>query len=211
MKNKIISSLLLISAFEFLHAQKLVFKDKNFEKAVVENFDLNKDRSIIPFEAGRIENLFLVGKGITSADDLRYFKNTKMIVLDNNHIPVITLKNMNRLQLFSCTRCQISSFSTENLKNLTPLYLDNNTIENILLKSTPAINQLTVSLNKIKTIDLSGLKNLKNVNLEHNQIQKLDISQNLNLQTLNVKQNPIKEADIKKGAKDVTIFGFHQE
>jgi Leucine-rich repeat (LRR) protein len=58
---------------------------------------------------------------------------------------------------------------------------------------------------------LSSLKNLKNLNLEHNQIQKLDISGNLNLQTLNVKQNPLKETDIKKGAKDVTIFGFQQQ
>ena len=211
MKNKIISALLLISTFPFVSAQKLVFKDKNFEKAVIENFDLNKDGNIFQFEADRVENLFLVGKGITTVEDLRYFKNAKMIVLDDNNIPVLSVKNTDRLQLFSCTRCKISSFSAENLKNLTSLYLDDNTIENILLKSTPAISQLTVSLNKIKAIDLSSLKNLKNINLEHNLIQKLDISQNLNLETLNVKQNPIRENDIKKGAKDVTIFGFQQQ
>lgn len=211
MKFKIISSLLFISAFPFINAQKLIFKDKNFEKAVIENFDLNKDGSINQFEADRVENLFLVGKGIISVEELRYFKNAKMIVLDDNNIPALSVKNTDRLQLFSCTRCRISAFSAENLKNLTSLYLDDNNIEHILLKSTPAINQLTVSLNKIKTIDISGLKSLKNLNLEHNQIRKLDISQNVNLQTLNVKQNPIKEADIKKGAKDVTIFGFDQQ
>lgn len=211
MKNKIISALLLISAFPFLNGQNFVFKDKNFEKAVIENFDLNKDGNIIQFEADRVENLFLVGKGITTAEDLRYFKNAKMIVLDDNTIPILSLKNADHLQLFSCTRCKTSSFSAENLKNLTSLYLDDNGIENILFRSTPAISQLTVSLNKIKAIDISGLKKLKNINLEHNLIQKLDISQNLNLETLNVKQNPIREADIKKGAKDVTIFGFQQQ
>ncbi len=211
MKNKIISLLLLISAFPFLNAQQLVFKDKNFEKAVIENFDLNKDGNIIQLEADRVENLFLVGKGITTAEDLRYFKNVKMVVLDDNAIPALSVKNMDHLQLFSCTRCKISRFSAESLKNLTSLYLDENSIENILFKSTPAISQLTVSLNKIKVIDISSLKNLKSINLEHNLIQKLDISQNLNLQTLNVKQNPIRETDLKKGAKDVTIFGFQQQ
>lgn len=211
MKNKIISSVVFFSGILHLNAQKLIFKDKNFEKAVIENFDLNKDGNIIQSEADRIENLFLVGKGIRATDDLRYFKNAKIIVLDDNNIAAVSVKNTDRLQLFSCTNCKISTFTAENLKNLTSLYLDNNNIENISLKSTPAINQLTVSLNKIKAIDISGLKNLKHVNLEHNQIRKLDISQNQNLETLNVKQNPIRETDIKKGAKNVTIFGFQQQ
>jgi Leucine-rich repeat (LRR) protein len=211
MKNKIITSLFLISAIPLFYGQNLVFKDKNFEKAVVENFDINKDGAINQFEADRVENLFLVKKEINLADDISYFKNAKMIILDDNIIPNISLKNMDHVQLFSCTGCKISNFKAENVKSLASLYLDNNNIENISLKTTPRIDQLTVSLNKIKTFDLSSLKNLKNLNLEHNLIQKLDISGNLNLQTLNVKQNPLKETDIKKGAKDVTIFGFQQQ
>lgn len=211
MKIKIISSLLLISISTFLQAQKLIFKDKNLEKAVLENFDLNKDGNITRPEADRVENLFLVGKGIISAEDISHFKNAKMIVMDGNNIPDISVSNMNQLQLFSCTGCKILTFKAERLINLTSLYLDNNRIENISLKSTPSITQLTLSLNKIKAIDLSSLNNLKNINLEHNQIQKLDISQNLKLQTLNIKGNPVKESDVRKGAQDVTIFGFHQQ
>ncbi|WP_374460004.1 leucine-rich repeat domain-containing protein [Chryseobacterium taeanense] len=209
MKTKIITLLSLISVFHFLTGQRLIFKDKNLQKAVTENFDLNKDGSINQFEADRIENLFLAGKGIISAEDLHYFKNAKMIVMDDNNIANMSLKNMDHLQLFSCTGCKIISFKAENLKKITSLYLDNNKIENISLKSIPLINQLTVSLNKIKAIDLSSLKSLKNLNLEHNQIQKLDISQNPNLQTLNIKENPLKETDIRKGNQDLTIFGFH--
>ncbi|SEM10530.1 hypothetical protein SAMN05421856_101123 [Chryseobacterium taichungense] len=211
MKFKIISPLLLISMSAFLQAQKLIFKDKNFEKAAIENFDTNKDGNITQPEADHVENLFLVGKGITSAEDISHFKNARMIVMDENTIPKILIKNMNRLQLFSCTGCKISTFSIENVKSLTSLYLDNNSIEHISLKSAPSINQLTLSLNKIKIIDVSALKSLKNLNLEHNQIQKLDISGNPNLQTLNVKQNPLKETDIIKGNQNVTIFGFHQQ
>lgn len=211
MKNKIITTLFLILTIPLFYGQSLIFKDKNFEKTVVENFDLNKDGAINQFEADRVENLFLVKKGITIADDVSYFKNAKIIILDDNIIQSIFIKNMDHVQLFSCTGCKISNFRAENAKSLASLYLDNNDIETISLKTTPKIDQLTVSLNKIKTIDLSSLKNLKTLNLEHNQIQKLDISGNLNLQTLNVKQNPLKETDIKKGTKDVTIFGFHQQ
>lgn len=211
MKKKIFTALCMFSTLAFFSAQKLEFKDKNFEKAVLENFDLNKNGALDKFEADMISNLFLVKKNITSTDDLALFTNTKMIVLDDNPIPIVTVKNLDQLDLFSCTGCKISTFNGENLKSLASLYLDNNAIENFSLKATPRIDQLTISLNKLKTIDLSSLKNLRKLNVEHNQIQKLDISGNPGLQTLNVGGNKMKETDIKKGTKsNPTIFGTEQ-
>lgn len=211
MKNKIFAILFIFLANLFSHAQKLDFKDKNLEKTVIENYDFNKDGSIDKGEAERVLNLFMVQKGITSAEDLVYFTNAKMIILDDNAISNVSLKGMNALQLFSCTGCKISTFKAENLKNLASLYLDNNLINTISLKELPRIDQLTISLNKLKTIDLSALKNLRKLNLEHNQIQKLDISGNPFLQTLNLGGNKIKETNIEKGSKtDVTIFGTEQ-
>jgi Leucine-rich repeat (LRR) protein len=211
MKNKIFISLYFFSVLSFFHAQNLEFKDKNLEKAVLQNFDLNKDGFISQREANIVTNLFLVEKGITSTDDLAHFTNAKMIVLDDNAISNAIIKNLNNLELFSCTGCKISTFKAENLKNLTSLYLDNNFIESFSLKATPRIDQLTISINKLKTIDLSSLKYLRKLNIEHNQIQKLDISNNSALQNLNVGGNKMKETDIKKGMKtDVTIFGTEQ-
>lgn len=211
MKNKIFITVLLILISSFLWSQNLTFKDKNLEKAVLENFDINKDGGINQQEANLISNLFLVKKGITLTDDLGFFKNATMIVLDDNTLQNVTIKNFTQLELFSCTNCKISTFNTENLKRLTSLYLDNNLIENISFKTTPRITQLTLSLNKLKTIDVSSFKNLKNLNVEHNQIQKLDISGNPDLQTLNIGGNKMKETDVKKGMKtDFTIFGAEQ-
>ncbi|MCW3159799.1 leucine-rich repeat domain-containing protein [Chryseobacterium oryctis] len=181
------------------------------EKAVLENFDLNKNGSLEKFEAEMISNLFLVQKNITSTDDLNLFTNAKMIVLDDNTIPLATVKDLKNLALFSCTGCKISTFKAENLKSLASLYLDNNSIENFSVKLTPRIDQLTISLNKLKTIDVSSLKNLRKLNVEHNQLQKLDITGNPDLQTLNVGGNKMKETDIKKGTKsNPTIFGTEQ-
>ncbi|MDH6250561.1 Leucine-rich repeat (LRR) protein [Chryseobacterium sp. H1D6B] len=212
MKKKIFIMLGFVTALPFFQSQKLNFKDKNLEKAVLENFDLNKNGSLEQLEADMITNLFLVQKGIASTDDLSFFKNAKMIVLDDNTIPNAFVKNLPNLQLFSCTGCKISIFKAENLNTLASLYLDNNLIENISLKDLPRIDQLTLSLNKLKSIDLIPLKNLRKLNLEHNQIQKLDISGNPQLQTLNLGGNKIKESDIKKGsAAGLTIFGTAQE
>ncbi|PQA89978.1 hypothetical protein B0A69_21395 [Chryseobacterium shigense] len=208
-KIKIFATLCLImSGFSFFSAQKINFKDQNFEKAVLENFDLNKNGSLEQLEADVVTNLFLVQKGIQSAEDTRFFPNVKMIVLDDNTISHVSIANFPHLELFSCTGCRISAFKGEDLKNLTSLYLDQNLLENISLKDTPKIDQLTLSLNQLKTIDLTALKNLRKLNVEHNKIQKLDISGNPALQTLNVGGNKMKEADIRKGTKtDVTIFG----
>lgn len=208
MKIKIITTLCLICGLSFFYGQKLEFKDRNFEKAVLENFDLNKNGILEPLEAGTVTNLFLVQKGITSTEDLYLFKNIKMIILDDNVIPNIVINHLDQLELFSCTGCKISSFKAENLKNLSSLYLDNNLLEGISLKGIPKIDQLTLSLNQLKTIDLTEFKTVRKLNLEHNKLQKIDISGNPALQTLNIMGNKIKETDIKKGIKtDVTIFG----
>lgn len=201
----------MISAIHFFSCQNLVFKDKNLEKAVVENFDLNKDGFINKLEAEGVENLFAVKKGITMTDDLMYFKNAKMILLDNNSISNIFVKNLNKLELFSCAKCKTSTFTAENLNSLFSLFLDNNQITDISLKSTSEIDQLTISLNKLKAIDLSSLKYLRKLNIEYNHIQQLDISKNLNLERLNVIGNPLKETDIKKSTKNVTIFGLEKK
>ncbi len=108
MKNKIIPLLLCIFALSSSHAQQLVFKDKNFEKAVLENHDLNKDGKISSSEADGVENLFLMDKGITSVEDVSYFKNVRMIILDQNNIPRILLKDMDNIQLISCAGSQVS-------------------------------------------------------------------------------------------------------
>lgn len=211
MKIKIFTVIFIILGLSFFFGQKLEFKDKNFEKAVLGNFDLNKNGILESQEAGMVTNLFLVQKGITSTEDLHFFKNVKMIVLDDNAIPNIVLNNLDQLELFSCTGCKISSFKVENLKNLSALYLDNNLLEGISLKGIPKIDQLTLSLNQLKTIDLAQLKVLRKLNVEHNKLQKIDISGNPVLQTLNVTGNKIKETDIKKGIKtDVTIFGAEE-
>ncbi|RQO38062.1 hypothetical protein DBR39_14380 [Chryseobacterium sp. KBW03] len=208
MKIKIFTAFCLISGLSFCYGQKLEFKDKNFEKAILENFDLNKNGILESPEAAMITNLFLVQKGITSTEDLHFFKNVKMIVLDNNVISNMVISNLDQLELFSCTGCKISSFKAENLKNLSSLYLDNNLLEGISLTGIPKIDQLTLSLNQLKTIDLTQFKALRKLNVEHNKLQKIDISGNQFLQTLNVTGNKIKEGDIKKGTKtDVTIFG----
>lgn len=211
MKIKIITTLCPISGLSFFYGQKLEFKDKNFEKAVLGNFDLNKNGMLESQEAGMVTNLFLVQKGITSTEDLHLFKNVKMIVLDDNVISNILVNNLDQLELFSCTGCKTSSFKAENLKNLKALYLDNNLLESISLTGIPKIDQLTLSLNQLKEIDLLQLKTLRKLNLEHNKLQKIDISGNINLQTLNITGNKIKETDIKKGTKtDVTIFGAEE-
>lgn len=213
MKIKIFTALCLIFTIYFFYGQKLEFKDKNFEKAVLENFDLNKNGLLESPEAAMVTNLFLVDRGITSAEDLRFFKNVKMIVMDDNVIPLITVSDLDQLELFSCTGCKMSSFKADHLKNLTSLYLDNNKLESISLAGIPKIDQLTLSLNRLKIIDLTPFKTLRKLNLEHNKLQEIDISGNPVLQTLNITGNNIKKgSDIKKAAKtDVTIFGAEKQ
>lgn len=200
MKKKIITILTFLLAFSYIGAQKLTFTDKNFEKAVVANFDLNKDGAIDQSEADKVTNLFVSNKiQVRSAEDVNLFKNVQTIVLDGSIMIAMDLKNLNNLTLFSCEACNLLTFKGENLKNLKSLYLNNNKLNQISLKNTPEINELIISSNVLQSIDVSPLSKLITLNLENNQIKNLDVSQNPNLESLNINNNPLTEADIKRG------------
>jgi len=204
MKKKIIPILYSLFAVSYFNAQKLTFTDKNFEKAVVTNFDLNKDGSIDQSEADKVINLFVSNKiQVRSAEDINLFKNVQTVVLDGSIIIGFDLKNLDNLTLFSCEACNLLTFKGENLRSLSALYLSGNKISQISLKNTPEIVELSVSSNSLTSIDVSGLKKLTTLNIENNQIKSLDVSQNPALEILNFKNNPLQESDIKRGKQVV--------
>lgn len=200
MKNKIITILCSVFAVSYFSAQKITFTDKNFEKAVVANFDLNKDGAIDKSEADKVLNLFVSNKiQVRSAEDINLFKNVQTVVLDGSIMIAIDLKNLDNLTLFSCEACNLLSFKGENLKNLSALYLSGNKISQISLKNTPEILELVVPSNGLGSIDVSSLKKLTTLNIDNNQIKNLDITQNPDLVNLSFKNNPLQETDIKRG------------
>lgn len=205
MKKKIFTTLLLLIAVSHLSAQKLTFSDKNFEKAVVSNFDLNKDGAIDQSEADKVINLFVSNKiQVRSAEDINLFKNVQTVVLDGSILIGVDLKDLNSLTLFSCEACNLLTFKAENLKNLTSLYLNGNKLTQVTLKNTPEINELLVSSNGLTSIDVSPLKKLTTLNIDNNQIKSLDVSQNPDLQNLSFNNNPLQEENIKRGKKNTS-------
>lgn len=200
MKNKIIPVLCSLFAFSHFNAQKLTFTDKNFEKAVLANYDLNKDGAIDQSEADKVLNLFVSNKiQVRSAEDINLFKNVQTVVLDGSIIIGFDLKNLDNLSLFSCEACNLLTFKGENLRSLSALYLSGNKISQISLKNTPEILELVVPSNSLASIDVSALKKLTKLNIDNNQIKNLDITQNPDLVDLSFKNTPLQEADIKRG------------
>lgn len=205
MKNKIFTSLCFLIAIGYCSAQKLTFSDKNFEKAVVANYDLNKDGAIDQSEADKVNNLFISNKiQVRSADDINLFKNVQTVILDGSIIITIDLKNLDYLSLFSCAGCNTLNFKAENLKSLSSLYLNDNKLSNITLKNTPDISELVLASNALQDIDVSSLKKLTSLNLENNQIKKLDLLGNPNLESLNITKNPVNEKDVKRAKNTST-------
>ncbi|SIQ74019.1 hypothetical protein SAMN05880574_12318 [Chryseobacterium sp. RU37D] len=200
MKKKIFTTLTFLLAISYFSAQKLTFTDKNFEKAVIANFDTNRDGAIDQNEADKVVNLFVSNKiQVRSAEDINLFKNVQTVVLDGSIMIGIDLKNLEFLTLFSCEACNLLTFKAENLKSLKSLYLNGNKLTQISLSNTPEINELHLASNTLQNIDVSALKKLIILNLENNQIKKLDVSQNPNLENLDINHNPLNVADVKRG------------
>ncbi|WP_415328487.1 leucine-rich repeat domain-containing protein [Chryseobacterium sp. MMS23-Vi53] len=216
MKKKIITILCSLFAVSLFSAQNLKFTDKNFEKAVLANYDINKDGAIDKSEADRVVNLFVSNKiQVRSAEDINLFKNVQTVVLDGSILIGVDLKDLDYLTLFSCEACNLLTFKAENLKNLTSLYLTGNKLTGISLKNTPAINELVIASNGLGSIDVTQLKKLATLNIADNQIKNLDVSQNPELQSLNYNNNPLTEQNIKRGkvintSTPVSSGGFPQ-
>lgn len=194
--SKAIFSGFFVAFPSLMVAQKVIFKDKNFERAAISMFDTNKNKSIEANEIASVTNLFLAEKNILIADDIELFPNVEMVMMDGNPVVGMQLKNLPKLGFFSCSDCKLVSFFAENLPQLNTLHLDKNKIRTIVFNNTPSIYQLTLSYNEIQDIKLDGLKKLKKLNLEGNQIKKLNLKSNINLETLNIVRNPAQDRDL---------------
>jgi len=74
MKIKIITTLYLILGLSFFYGQKLEFKDKNFEKAVLENFDLNKTEYLNLWKLGQLQICSLFRKELLQQQICTFLK-----------------------------------------------------------------------------------------------------------------------------------------
>jgi Leucine-rich repeat (LRR) protein len=128
---------LLIFALTTMSCQEIIFKDKNFEAALVsEKFDLNRNRKIDKDEAEKIEKIFnMSGFEVTSLEDIYLLPNLTFFSINGKNLKNINLKNLPKLEVFKCWNCQLDTAEFSDMPNLKEINLVKNNLTSLSVKN----------------------------------------------------------------------------
>jgi len=191
----------------FALAQKVQFKDKNFEKIVLDRYDLDKNGIIDENEHSKIVILNTKGVTLSTYEDVYKF-NVRKLYLDNSDIRNLTLKEIPTLRILSCINCNLNTFEVENMPNLVSVNISNNNLKKITLKNSPNIYRLDARNNALSKIDFIELNKLEDLHISENNFDSIDINNLSQLTFLDISNNNFTMLDISNNLKLSTLLAF---
>jgi Leucine-rich repeat (LRR) protein len=207
MKNTILIFIILLT-LNSCGIQKFEFKDKNFEKALLEVVDLNKNGKFEIDEINNTTKLKLDEKNISSISGIEVFKNLTNLNLRKNNISdlskINSLKNIEELVIGDNN--QIAELNLDNLENLQGLYAFRLGLNNLKLNSKK-IKNLYLQDNLFTSFDTKNFPELYTLNMDGCiKLKYLDLSQNNILVQLYLLGTAIENLDVSKNKILKTIY-----
>ena len=185
--------------------------DAEFEKYLLEHFDLNKDGKISLSEAAEIREVEISPMNIKSVQALKHAgsltsfvaigdapKQGKLTRLDMSHNPLLTNlafwdNNVEVLDISNCTR-------------LTYLNCWRNNLSELDVSNCPDLEILCCAQNNLTSLDISKCPKLRVFCPNENDLEELDLSNNPLLEEVEIHNNPrLRVVWLKKGQ---TIIHF---
>lgn len=150
-------------------AQSIEFKDSNFHQALLElGLDTSNNAQIELSEIEHMEELKLSNKNIEFLDDLKYFKNLKVLYVNDNRISDMSILNGNEVieEIFIGDNQLGPRLILENMPNLKGLYAFRNQLKELsFTTSFPHLTSLYIQGNPMKKLNIESLVNLKSLQL----------------------------------------------
>ena len=113
---------------------------------------------------------------VYSIEGIEYFKNLKMLDLNNCEISDVDLSQNTQLTSLTISSSNLDSIDLSNNPLLTEIRLDGNDLTSLDLSNNPNIETLRVFKNKLTSLDLDGLDKIKEIYISGNPIDTLDLS-----------------------------------
>ncbi|WP_144282224.1 leucine-rich repeat domain-containing protein [Chryseobacterium echinoideorum] len=191
----------------FSYAQKVQFKDKNFEKAILEEYDKNHDNHIDENEKKDIKTIHFRGVALKTYDDIYQFDISKLIFEDMS-INKLIIRDIPTLRNLFCTNCNLTLFEIENLTNLGSVYISNNSLKSFSIKNSPKLYSLDLSDNLFDVIEVNHFVNLESLYVSNNSLQNLNVQNLLKLKDLRIHNNKITKLDLSKNINLNFLYAF---
>ena len=210
-------------------AETISFVDPNFEKLVVDNFDLDGDGKLSKAEALHIESLSLGSTSVSDLTGIEWFTNLRVLTctgksalktldltrntaleeldLSGCGITVLDLSKNEALRILDCTSTGISRLDLSHNRALVKLTCDQTSITSLDLSDNPEIAEVYCSgysstvRSLLRQINLSGCSKLEVLNCAKQQLTSINLSDCPNLRKLEVYYNQISSLDLSHNPK----------
>ena len=90
------------------------FQDKNFRDYVSSKFDTNKDGILSTDEAGKVQEIDVTGKGISSMKGVEKFKNLQRLWCCDNKLTTLNVSKNRKLIMLNCKHNNIGELNISN-------------------------------------------------------------------------------------------------
>ncbi len=188
-----------------LHAQDIVFKDTNFQKAVLAHhppIDLNGDGLIQRSESDSVKVLNLMQMNIQSSEDAYYFPNLEELQLTRNEIKELRISGFVKMKRLICAMNNLKIVEISEMPSLENLTLNfNDELDTLVLKHLPKLTVLSVQEANLKVLNVSDFPLLKYLIASDNHLTTLDLTKNPEIIQVMLTNNLITELDIRNNSK----------
>ena len=166
------------------------FKDQNFHKYLVDNFDSDKDGNLSDKEISAIKEIDCSKLGISSLEGVNLIKNLTSLICSGNNLTSIDISSNTALITFECDSNKLSSIDVSKNVLLETLNCSNNMIKSLNLSSNINLKHLICNENSIGDLILSTNKKLETLLCQDNVLSVLlYLNNNSSLKTVNCKNN----------------------
>ena len=184
------------------------FPDPNFEKYIIENFDLNGDGKISLSEANKVKSIKILADDIESVQGIEYMTNLVSLYVGgwyNNttgqfsgRLTSLDVSNNTALTSLYCRGNQLTSLDVSNNTELDYLSCDFNQMTSLDVSKNTLLKTLYCDDNQLSSLVLPNSTELKECRCNSNQLTSLDVSKNTALYYLSCDSNQLTTLDVSK-------------
>ncbi|KUF43537.1 hypothetical protein AS361_11550 [Myroides marinus] len=188
----------LFIACSTINAQSIVFKDPKLKKTLIKlGLDKNNNSQIELSEIEDIKELDISGKKIKYLDDLKHFKNLKVLNANTNKISDINVFNGNQIiEIIYIGDNKLGpQLTLENIPNLKGFYAFRNQIKELkFISPFPNLISLYIQGNPFNELNVQNLINLKNLQLfECDDLKKVTLNKKTKIEQFFILDMKIKK------------------
>ncbi len=167
----------------------VAFKDENFKKYCIQNYDADKDGFLTFAEAGAVQQMIVESLQIKSLSGIEHFTNLISLECQYNELTSLDVSKNTKLERLCCYDNSLTSLDVSKNTELDMLWVSNNELTSLDVSKNTKLFTLYCYFNSLTSIDLSHNTELRLLLLHNNDLTSLDVSNNLMLSWLDCRYN----------------------